>query len=190
MDFIQATNTPITLKLAGSNYSVRVLNFRELAPISAWIEEHVPSPYARAAQALTQLRASGKPPDTATEELLLDHAANQTLVWPPRVGSKSWFDALDGVEGGVVELVYTILSKTVPTLDRDKVQTLVERMSTPEFLELVYMGIYGIRPKKVTPGGTENAVETEPNLLEEATLAAAASGATVPPGPNWGVWRE
>lgn len=185
MDFIQATNTPVSLKLAGSNYSVRFLNFRELAPISAWIEEHVPSPYARAAQALTQLRASGKAPDAATEELLLDHAVNQTLVWPPRVGSKPWFDALDGVEGGLVELVYTILSKTIPTFDRGKAQELADKMTTTEFLELVYMGVYGVRPKKV-----EDAVEPDPNLLEEATLAAAASGATMPPGPNWGVWRE
>lgn len=187
MDFIQATNTPITLKLADSNYSVRFLNFRELAPISAWIEEHVPSPYARAAQALAQLRANGKAPDAATEELLLDHAANQTLVWPPRVGSKSWFDALDGVDGGLVELVYTILSKTIPTFDRAKAQELVDKMATTEFMELIYMGIYGVRPKKA-----ENAAEADPNpdLMEAAILAAAASGATTPPAPNWGAWRE
>lgn len=187
MDFIQATNTPVTLKLAGSNYSVRFLNFRELAPVSAWIEEHIPSPYARAAQALTQLRASGKAPDTATEELLLDHAANQTLAWPPRVGSKQWFDALDGAEGGLVELVYTILSKTVPTLDRGKTQELTDKLSSEEILEVVYLGVFGARPKK-----DEAAAEVDPNpdLMEAAILAAAASGATVPPSPNWGVWRE
>lgn len=185
MDFIQATNTPITLTLAGSKYPVRFLNFRELAPISAWIEEHVPSPLARAVQSLTQLRAVGKAPDAATEELLLDHAANAMLSWPPRVGSKSWFDALDGADGGLTELVYTILSKTNLSLDRDKVQGIIDKLNGEEILEVVYLGVLGIRPKKA-----EDAVEIEANLLEEATLAAAASGATAPPGPNWGVWRE
>lgn len=187
MDFIQATNTPITLKLAGSNYSVRSLNFRELAPISAWIEENVPSPYARAVQALTQLRASGKAPDAATEELALDHATNAMLSWPPRVATKPWFDALDGAEGGLAELIYTILSKTLPTIDRGKAQELIDKLSAEEILEVVYLGIYGIRPKKA-----ENAAEVDPNpeLMEAAILAAAASGATTSPGPNWGDWRE
>lgn len=180
MDFIQATNTPISLKIAGSNYSVRFLNFRELASVSAWIEEHVPSPYARAAQALTQLRASGKAPDSATEELLLDHAANAMLSWPPRVGTKPWFDALDGAEGGLVELIYTILSKTVPSFDRAKAQELIDKLNAEEILEIVYLGVLGVRPKKVE-GAVGPGLEREP----EPELTA-----TAPLGPNWGAWRE
>lgn len=187
MDLIQATNTPVSLKLGGASYKVRFLNFRELATVSAWIEEHVPSPLARAVQALTQLRGAGKAPDSGTEELLLDHAASQMLSWPPRVGTKTWFDALDGTDGGLVELVYTILSKTVPDFDREKAQVLTNKLEAHEVLELIYLGVLGVRPKKA-----ESAVEPDPqpNILEEAVLETAAAAATAPPGPNWGVWRE
>lgn len=186
MNLIQATNTPVKLRLGGTEYPVRFLNFRELASVSAWIEEHVPSPLARAMQAIGQLKAAGKAPDSATEETMLDHATNASLSWPPRVGSKPWFDALDGAEGGLAELVFTIISKTIPNFDREKAQSLVDKVTAEEFLDLAYLGVYGIRLKKDEAADPD----PDPNLMEEAILAAAASGATVPPGPNWGVWRE
>lgn len=185
MDLTQATNTPVSLKLGGTSYQVRFLNFRELAVVSAWIEEHVPSPLARAVQALAQLHGTGKTTDSGTEELLLDHASNQMLSWPPRVGTKAWFDALDGADGGLAELVYTILSKTVPGFDREKARALTDKLDVSEVLELIYLGVLGVRPKKA-----ESAVEEEPpNILEEAVLETAAA-ATTPQAPNWGVWRE
>ena len=180
MNLIQATNSPISLRLAGHKYKVRPLTFRELAPISVWIEEHVPSPYARAAQALTQLRSGGKAPDSATEELLLDHAASQSLAWPPKAGTKAWFDALDGADGGLVELVYMILVQTNPTLDRPKVQEIVDKLTVEDLLALIYLGVLGISPKKV-----EDA--EEPELIQEPEPVLAAS---TPRGPDWGRWRE
>lgn len=190
MNLIQATNTPVKIELAGTAYSVRTLNFRELASVSAWIEDHVPSPLARALQAIGQLKAAGKALDAATEELILDHATNAMLSWPPRVGSKPWFDALDGADGGLVELVYTILSKTVLGFDREKSQGLVDKLTSEEILDLVYLGIYGIRLKKDGSAETEEKEVSAENGLEESILEAAASGATIPPKPNWGVWRE
>lgn len=170
--------------MGGERYHVRPLTFRELAALSAWIEDHVPSPLARAAQALTQLRSGGKAPDSSTEELLLDHAANQMLSWPPRVGSKPWFDALDGTDGGLAELIYVVLSKTVPGFDRTKAQALTDKMSAEEVLELVYLGVLGVRQKK-----DEAAVDPEPapeaSPMEEGLVAAAC-----PTGVQWGVWRE
>lgn len=184
MNFIQATNTPIKIELGGERYSVRFLNFRELAPVSAWIEEHVPSPLANATQTIQKLRSAGKSPDSTMEELLLDHAMNQMLSWPPKVGTEPWFDALDGTDGGLAELVYTILSKTVVGFDRDKARTLSDKMSREEVLELAYLGVYGIRRKK-DEAADEPEVAQEAAPKEEGLVASAG-----PTGVQWGAWRE
>jgi hypothetical protein len=188
MNVIQATNTPVKLKLSGSDYPVRCLNFRELAVLSTWIEEHVPSPLARALQAIGQLKAAGKAPDAATEETMLDHATNASLSWPPRVGSKPWLDALDGAEGGLAELAFVILSKTIPDFDREKAQVLIEKILPQEFLELTYLGVYGIRLKK------DEAAETNGEPEPVGPAAESKPPETTPEpklqGTKLGDWRE
>lgn len=176
MDFIQATNTPVMLELGGAKYKVRTLNFRELAPLSAWIEEHVPSPLDSAMKAIGRFQD----PDPRVEETLLEYATNAMLSWPPRPGTKTWFDALDGADGGLTELVYTILSKTIPNLDRAKAESIKNTMTVEEFLELVYLGVMGVRPKKGEDVPPEPALKTEPAPVTVGTV----------PEDGWGPWRE
>src|SRR6185437_57928 len=132
MNLLQATNTPEPLALGGETYPARTLTFGEWAAFQSWLASKLPAPMTRAAVSLQQLRDSGQKIDLATEELILDHALREQLHWPPRLGSRAWLDAVDSAEGGLAELVLTILSRTVPGFDRPKAADLAAKMSTED----------------------------------------------------------
>ena len=172
MDLIQATNAPVPLELAGSNYPARALKFKEWGAFQAWLERALPNPIARAVRALDQLRASGTPADPATEELVLDHAQKEAAAWPPRVGSKAWLDAVDAAPSGLAELVRACLAPTNPAFDAAAAEALAERLAAPDVVRLVNLCVFGVRDPKA-PGPP----------------AEAAPAAPPPPPPADDGWR-
>lgn len=180
MNFTQAINGTIPLSLGGSEYPVRPLKFREWAPLQAWIIGHVPSPLARVARTLAELKDAGTPADEATEDLLLDHAHKECLSWPPRVGSETWIEALDGAEGGLAELTRIALAAGGTIVEGAKLSQLVEAMTPIEVLSLVHLAVYGIGVKKDEPTQAQ-----EPNPKPESIPVAAA----VAGDGGWGAWR-
>lgn len=155
MDLAQACNAPEPFPLAGADYPVRSLTFGEWAPITVFIKTHHPGPVQRVAQAIADARRGGEPLDDDTVDQLLSHAHRQAQAWPPRHGSKEWFDALDSIEGADTEVLWTILSKTVDGYTRDQARTALDTSAlTPdarlarilEYGAILRMGLYGERP--------------------------------------------
>lgn len=149
MDIFQATNAAITLHLAGADYRVRTLKYRELAEISAWLDHHAASPFDLAVRAIARTKADGAPLDEAAEGLLLDRAEGKMQAWPPRVATPEWYHAILAVPGGVAELVRAILSATTPGFGVAQAQALVDSLeSHPDDLTaLIAWGVAGRRPK-------------------------------------------
>ena len=152
MDLVRATNTPELLTLGGQEFPVRELKFKEWAPVQAWLLKHAPGPLARAAEAIQQLHDRGRGVDALTEELMLDHAMREAVNWPPRVGTRAWIAALDACEGGLAEVLRTVLATTVEGFDQARADALVEVIRPDEVHDLVNLSAYGMRPLPKSAG--------------------------------------
>src|SRR4051812_24929555 len=100
MDSVQATGGGEELTLGGQTFNIRLLTIREWAEVQKFLKKELPSPVTRAAIAIQQSKAMGTPLDATTIDAMYDRAERAALTWPPRLGSKEWFDAMDLVEGG------------------------------------------------------------------------------------------
>lgn len=149
MDLLQATGAAETLTLDGEPFPVRPLKLKEWAELQAFLVKSYPSPLARAAKAIQDRKAAGEEITVDTEEMLLDHAQREELNWPPRVGSKGWWFAIDHADGGTVELIRVALSKTIPGFDRVKAEALYSRLSPLELGQLVRFALFGERPAAI-----------------------------------------
>lgn len=167
MNTYQMANIAVSLRLAGGDYPVRALTYRELAELSAWIDRNATSPIGRAIREIAQIRSHGGIVDQETEDSILNRAEEKMLSWPPRPATDSWFHELNKANGGMVELVRSILSRTVPGFDTPRAESLFEAMSVEEFKSLYYMGVFGARPKSEGdvshPGPRE---ESEPDAIQ------------------------
>lgn len=147
MNTLQATNTPVMLRLAGGVYPVRALTYREMAELSSWLDANVQSPLGRAIREIAHIRANGGVVDQATEDAILDRAEDRMMSWPPRPATRDWFRCLNKAQGGMVELVRSILSRTVPGFDHARAEVLFDAMSAEEFETFYHRGIFGKHPK-------------------------------------------
>lgn len=167
MNTYQMANIAISLRLAGGDYPVRALTYRELAELSAWIDRNATSPIGRAIREISQIRSNGGIVDQETEDSILNRAEEKMLAWPPRPATDAWFQELNKAHGGMVELVRSILLRTVPGFDTPRAESLFEAMSVDEFKSLYYMGVFGARPK--SEGGVpdqDSRAENEPDAIQ------------------------
>ncbi len=157
MDLAQATGVPETIDLAGEPYPVRLLTFREWGAIGAWLKRENPSPITRAALAIHEARAMGEPLSAEVEDKMLDHAQMAALAWPPKLGTKEWFDAVDKAEGGYAYLLFEVLSKADPNFTREKAEVVAQRLSQEDWGDLIRVSLFGGHPRpKVGQNGDHN----------------------------------
>ena len=76
MDMATLTNAPRTVEVGGRPYLVSALTMGEWGRFQAWIKDFVPKP---------------DPPEDADSVLTALH----NRAWPPAIGSKLWWEALD-----------------------------------------------------------------------------------------------
>lgn len=152
MDFVQATQGQELMPLGGEQFPVRILNFGEWAPFQAWLKKQWPSPLVRAAEALDQIRAEGREVSYDAEDMLLSHAQEQALHWPPRVGSPQWVGLIDETPDAAAELLFTILPKTIPGFDRAAAEQLAKKATAAEIVALFRWAFLGVRPGPKSEG--------------------------------------
>jgi hypothetical protein len=114
MDLVQATGGGEELLLGGQTFNIRLLTLREWSEVQKFLKKELPSPVTRAAIAIQQAKVAGTPLDSSTVDALYDRAEKAALTWPPRIGTKEWFDALDTVEGGWERVLFEVVSKVNP----------------------------------------------------------------------------
>ena len=155
----------VDVTLAGQLYRVGDLTLREWAPVQAWIKATVPGP----------LSSLGSPdfrklPPEVKRELLAEALEQDRTSWPPRVGSKPWFFALDA-EGGHAVLLLALLGKYQP-IDLAKCQAIVEAVTFEEILPCVLAGLGLFGPKSPAPAA---AAETTMSPAPGATVAMTSA---------------
>jgi hypothetical protein len=163
MDLAQfAGDDFVDLEIAGRAFRVGELTLRDWAPVQAWIKAHVPGP----------LSSLGSPdfkklPGDVKRDVLAEALEQDRTSWPPRIGSQSWFLAMD-VEGGHAELLLALLGKCQP-VDRAEALAIAEAISFEQILPAVLAGLGLFGPKSPAPAATA-----------PATPTTSAAGATSP----------
>jgi hypothetical protein len=164
MDLSTLTGAPREVDLAGVRYKVPALKMRDWGLIQAWIKDNVPSPMA----SIRSEDLSGlSPADKAT---LMREAIAAQRAWPPRVGTRAWFEAIDhparplpdGSEAptGTAVLLHTVLRAGQPftlaeAIELDARATAADTMAAV----LAAMGVDDDAPK---PEGAEGATTPGP----------------------------
>lgn len=143
MDLAQATGAIESIDLAGQSYPIRALTLNEWGKLQAWLKKHHPSPVTRAAEAIKQARDAGAPLDQATQDDLLDHAQRAALTWPPRVGTRSWLDAIESAEGGLEHLLHAVLSAADPAATPERAELLARAVPVEGWIELISLALHG-----------------------------------------------
>lgn len=151
MDLSVATNQPEAVTLGGETHLARPLTMKEWGKLQAWIKRELPSPVKRALDGLQQAKDDAVQYDLDVMQHVLDHAQQQALAWPPRIGSAAWFDLLNHIEGGVGQYVFTVLSLCNPALTAQEAEQLAKRASDTELAELTRWVLYGKPPVPKSP---------------------------------------
>jgi hypothetical protein len=176
MDLAQFADADyVDLTLDGKPYRVGELTLREWAPIQAWIKATVPGPLS----SLASPDFKKLPPDVK-RDLLAEALEQDRTSWPPRIGSKAWFFAMD-TEGGHAELLLALLGKYQP-VDRAEAARLVAGIATESITAAVLAGLGVFGPK--SPAPAEGMTAKAAGGAADATTSA--TGPTSSPRPGDG----
>lgn len=175
-DLLTAAGEPIGFPLAGETLPVRPLKLKEWAKLQAWIVNRYPGPVARAAMAIQEAAAAGRPLSPEAEDTLLDHADRKQMAWPPRVGSPAWRDALDADPEGLTQFLWVVLAAADPTVPRDRAAQLAERATAAEVVAVYEYAVYGVR----VPKEPAAAAASPPGPAPAAVTPNPTSGARSP----------
>jgi hypothetical protein len=154
MDLVQATGGGEELTLGGQAFNPRLLTLREWAEVQKFLKKELPSPVTRAAIAIQQAKDEGTPLDQATMDALYDRAEKAALTWPPRIGTKEWFDALDTVEGGWERVLFEVVSKVNPAFTLPQADELAPKVKANEWADLIRVSLWGTHPAPKGEGAT------------------------------------
>ena len=111
--------------LGGLPYRVGPLALKEWGEIQAWIKANVPGPVAVALQQLGAARAAGVTVDPGDRASLLREANVQARAWPPRVGTREWWGALDS-RAADAAFLKVALARHQPTITAEQCAALAE----------------------------------------------------------------
>lgn len=146
MDLCQATGTPEEITLGGQTFNIRLLTLREWAEVQKYLKKELPSPVTRVGIAVDQAWDAGTPLKQTTIDALYDRAERAALTWPPRIGTKEWFDGLDTVEGGWERLLFEVISKTHPVFTLAQAHELAPKVKANEWADLIRVALWGTHP--------------------------------------------
>ena len=133
------------LTIGGKVYRAGELTLGEWAPVQAWIKANVPGPLSSLAS--PDFRAL---PQQVKREVLAEALEQDRTSWPPRIGSKGWFLALDH-PGGHAALLVALLGKHQP-FGRADAEALAESVGLEEILPAVMAALGHFGPKSPAPG--------------------------------------
>jgi hypothetical protein len=153
MDSTQATRCPVGVTLAGVEYPIRQLSHAEWAPLQAWLKRAVPSPLVEAARAIREIQEAGELTESA-RSMLLANAHEQARLWPPRVGSRHWFDALNAIDGAPAVTLRTILAAGGTPLSLDEAERVFADATVDEVGVMWAQALHGDAPDPKAMAGT------------------------------------
>lgn len=177
MDLSQLVNAAGEVILGGDPYPVRALTFAEWGDVQAYLKRTAPSPLQRVAIAAARAQMAGEPLDDATFERLYTRAEQAETAWPPQIGTETWFTVLDRIPGADAELVYQVLRRTVPGLDRDRAAQICATATASEYWRLLYWAMWGEPPAVESPKKDEDASPPAGTTRRMPRRPTATSGA-------------
>jgi hypothetical protein len=164
MDLVQATGGGEELTLGGQTFNIRLLILLEWAEVQKFLKKELPSPITRVGIAVDQAWDAGTPLKQATIDALYDRAERAALTWPPRIGTKEWFDGLDTIEGGWERVLFEVVSKTHPAFTLAQANELAPKVKANEWADLIRVSLWGTHPAPKGEGA-----EPEPPASPSAT---------------------
>jgi uncharacterized protein (DUF1800 family) len=163
MDSTQATRCPVALTLAGKDYPIRQLSHSEWAPLQAWLKKSVPSPVAEAVRAIRELESADSRPSDPERSAIMANAHEQARLWPPRVGSQHWFDALNAIDGAPAMTIRAILAAGGTAVTDDEADAIFAEASVEEVGAMWAQALHGDAPSpKATTGTTDPTAAPSP----------------------------
>lgn len=163
MDSTQATRCPVALTLAGKEYPIRQLSHSEWAPLQAWLKKSVPSPVAEAVRAIRELEAAGERPSDSERSAIMANAHEQARLWPPRVGSQHWFDALNAIHDAPGHVIQAVLASGGTSVPLDEADRIFTAATLAEVGAMWAQALHGDAPSpKATTGTTAPTTDPSP----------------------------
>lgn len=163
----------VDVELAGRTYRVGELTLREWAPVQAWIKATVPGPLSSLASPdFARLPAAVK------REVLGEALDRDRTSWPPRIGSRSWFLALDHPGGHAVAL-RAMLGKHSPAITEAECEAIAGSATFDQILPVAVaaLGLFG--PKSPAPAPSPTAT-TSPGATAGTTSATSPTSSPAP----------
>ncbi len=130
MDLASFVNEPRTVEVAGVPYLVSALTLKEWGPVQAWIRENIPGPV----RSINSDDLEGLNEDD--RKTILEAAMMAQRNWPPRIGSKVWFDSLDH-PGGHGVFIVAALGKHQLDIDAERAAGIADRATAGEIVAVV-----------------------------------------------------
>ena len=179
MDLSQFAGTDyVDLEIDGIKYRVGELTLREWAPVQAWIKANARGPLS----VLASPDFAALPPQVKREVLGAALDKEQTS-WPPQIGTKPWFLALDN-DGGHATALLAILGKNLPGITLEDCRRVADSGTFAEILPAfcAALGIFG--PKSPAPS-TPRRRKGPGGAKGRTTSAKAPTSSSRPPaGPG------
>ena len=180
MDLSQLTSGIQPVTVAGKPYDVRLLTLREWGALQGWLKSAVASPIEEAATALQALKTKGEAIDAAITKAILDHAQDAARLWPPRVGSIPWIQALSDVEGGTARFIRAALEAAGHAVSEAEALELDKTATVDEIADLIRVCLHGEKPlPKATTAPTEEGPEATDTRLSPTSGASCSTDCTL-----------
>ena len=172
------------LTLANQVFLVRPLKLREWGALQAWLKSSQPSPLARAIEEIAAARKRGVPIDRETEAGLFRQAQEEARLWPPRVGSAAWCQAIEAAEGGRARFLQTAVAPRGYQLSDEEADDLMVAASGEEVANLLRVCVFGetLDPKAEAGSTTTERMTSTQSPTNGATSSTPPSSA--PAGPS------
>jgi hypothetical protein len=169
----------VDLTIDGKPYRVGELTLREWAPVQARLKANVPGPLSSLASPDFKALPSDIKRDVLAEALEQDRTS-----WPPRIGSKGWFVAMDN-EGGHEVLLRALLGKHRPGITTEECAAIAGSATFEEILPAVLAGLGFFGPKSPAP-----AEAIKPTTTGPAGATATTSKTSRSSSPRRGAGRR
>ena len=182
MNLDQLTNAPREIWLGGNDgrtYLVSALELGEWGALQCWLKEVAPDPVAHALDQLARAASQDMAINEAGKRELMRQARADARIWPPKVGTRAWFDLLEETDGGTIRFLWVALRKHQKSFGLDDAAKLEKTMTTEQSTEVI-CGALGMespakKDAKPDPFSLEVTTETATILPLSATTGEKSS---------------